>query len=297
MALDDLQHRLKARAGSLTKTEARTAKFVARNRADVAFMPAARLAETIGVSESSILRFSRALGYENFLALQAEIQEEIRQRLKDAAPTRLGRAVASERDDWAYFEAAIAVDVENLEASRSRNDAATVTRFVDELKGARTVFVAGFRGASAVARLLSYTLNFVLDDVRGLMDAGDVVPDRLLAAREGDVLIACAFARHAAMTLRAVDVARRRGCRVLGLTDDPLSPLALAADASLVVSMRSEAFIQSYTAAFAVVHGLLAALGARLGPRAMARLGALEEELKASHVFVREAGIDGEGPP
>ena len=297
MALDDLQRRLKAKGGDLTKTEARTAQFIVRNRADVAFLPAAKLAEAIGVSESSILRFARSVGYENFQALQGEIQEEIRQRLKDAAPTRLGRAVASKRDDWAYFEAAFDADAENLEASRNRNGTATVTRFVDELIAARTVYVVGFRGAGAVAGLLAYTLNFVLDDVRGLEGAGDVIPDKLLGAREGDVVVACAFARHAQLTMRAVEVARRHGCRVLGITDDPLSPLGLASDASLVGSMSSEAFIQSYTAAFALVHGLLAAVGARLGTHAMARLGALEEEFRASHVFERDAVGNGDDLP
>jgi len=297
VALEDLQRRLKAKGGALTKTETRTAHFIVRNRADVALLPAAKLAEVIGVSESSILRFARSLGYDNFQELQGEIQEEIRQRLQEGAPARLGRAVASRRDDWAYFQAALDADLENVEASRNRNGAHTVTRFVDELIAARTVYVVGFRGASAVARLLAYTLNFVLDDVRGLAGAGDVIPDSLLAAGKGDVVVACAFARHAEMTMRAVEVARRHGCRVLGLTDDPLSPLGLASDSSLVVSMSSQAFIQSYTAAFAAIHGLLAALGARLGTHAMERLGALEGELEASGVFVREATGGEDGGP
>ena len=51
---------------SLTKTQKMIAKYVLDNFADACFMTSTEIAMKLGVSESSVIRFSRSLGYDGF---------------------------------------------------------------------------------------------------------------------------------------------------------------------------------------------------------------------------------------
>lgn len=293
MTLVSLLPRLREKEGALTRTEARIADYLFNHQVDAAFLPAAQIAELVGVSESSILRFAKSVGYLNYHELQTEVQTEIRRRLKDRAPERLERAVMAGEGEANHLAKAFETDVLNLQESLHQNTDAEFSAFVASLQGARRVYPLGMRGAGAVATLLGYTLNLLLEDVRLLTGHADDLPDQLLDLGERDVLLACAFSRHAKRTMQAVGLAKRRGATILALTDDPLSPLAMNAHHSLVVAMRSRAFIQSYTAAFSVVHGLLAALGAGSEDFAMRRLRLLEDHLGEFDIFFAASS----GPP
>ena len=54
----------------LTKTQRMIATYILDNSADACFMTSTEIAETLGVSESSVIRFSRSLGYSGFLDFQ-----------------------------------------------------------------------------------------------------------------------------------------------------------------------------------------------------------------------------------
>lgn len=77
---------------------------------------------------------------------------------------------------------------------------------------------------------------------------------------------------------------------MLTVTDDPLSPIAVRADHSLIVAMNSEAFIQSYTAVASLTHVLITAIGRQLHPTAMKRLEAIEHAVVESQAFFTEPG-------
>ena len=145
------------------------------------------------------------------------------------------------------------------------------------------------RGSSSVASLLEYTLNFILKDVRRIHASANIVTDKLLDIDTNDVLIACGFARQSKITMQVVNYVKKQNIPVLGITDDPLSPLALASNRCLFVTMDSQAFIQSYTAAFSIIHGLLAALGARNKDFALERLNKLENALAQFDVFIDDS--------
>lgn len=58
---------------SLTKTQKMIAKYVLDNSADACFMTSTEIAMKLGVSESSVIRFSRSLGYDGFMDFQKNL--------------------------------------------------------------------------------------------------------------------------------------------------------------------------------------------------------------------------------
>lgn len=63
---------------NLTKTQKMIAKYILDNSADACFMTSTEIALKLGVSESSVVRFSRSLGYSGFMDFQKLCAETIR---------------------------------------------------------------------------------------------------------------------------------------------------------------------------------------------------------------------------
>lgn len=285
-----LAERVKERLADLTRSERRIGEHLVKNPLDAAFLAAARLSDLVGVSESSVLRFARSLGYPSYPALQLEIQEEIRQRLTRNAPQRLQDAAARASNEVNVLVAALGTDVRNLQLTRQLVDERAFGACVEQLAHRQRVIVVGMRGAAPAAEFLGYSLNLLRPRVVVLVHQADMLGDQLMDLSKDDVLICYAFSRQSVHTVKAAELAKRAGALVLSVTDDPLSPVAVRSDHALVVATQSEAFIQSYTAAVAITHAILAAVGHRLQVSAMQRLTEIESVLDHTQAFYTEEG-------
>ena len=64
-----------------SKGQKRIGAFILEHYDKAAFMTAAKLGETVGVSESTVVRFAAELGFEGYPQLQKSLQDIIRNRL------------------------------------------------------------------------------------------------------------------------------------------------------------------------------------------------------------------------
>jgi DNA-binding MurR/RpiR family transcriptional regulator len=68
-------------AAEFSKGQRRIAAYIEEHYDKVAMMTASRLGATVGVSESTVVRFATELGYSGYAELQRAMQEMIRSRL------------------------------------------------------------------------------------------------------------------------------------------------------------------------------------------------------------------------
>ena len=81
MDQQEIIRRLNLRGRALSKGHRRIAAFITEKPDKAAFMTAVTLGHGCGVSESTVVRFATAMGYEGYPELQAALQELVRQRL------------------------------------------------------------------------------------------------------------------------------------------------------------------------------------------------------------------------
>ena len=58
----------------LTKSEKRVANFLRKNLNEAAFLAASEIAEHLNISEATVVRFARSLGFSSYPALRVNIQ-------------------------------------------------------------------------------------------------------------------------------------------------------------------------------------------------------------------------------
>ena len=72
---------IQSQYAGFSKGQKLIAKYICEEYDKAAFMTASKLGKTVGVSESTVVRFATELGYDGYPALQKAVQEMIRNRL------------------------------------------------------------------------------------------------------------------------------------------------------------------------------------------------------------------------
>ena len=74
------------------------AKYILENYDKAAFMTAGKLGKTVGVSESTVVRFAAELGYDGYPGMRKALQEMIRSRLTSVQRIEAAKDLIDDRN-------------------------------------------------------------------------------------------------------------------------------------------------------------------------------------------------------
>ena len=255
--MQDMIERLNQSGKRLSKGHRKIAQYIAQHYEKAVFMTASRLGDSVGVSESTVVRFAAAMGYEGYPQLQRALQELVSHRL--TANQRF--EMATEVDPHDAMSLVLKSDMQNLRATLDQMDNTVFDDVVKRLLSARAIYVMGLRSAAPLAQFMGYYLNYIFDNVHLVSSGATDVVEEISKLREDDVLIGISFPRYSSRTLEAMRFAKRCGAQVVAITDGPMSPLTDIADATLTARTDMASFVDSLAAPLSVINALLVALG------------------------------------
>jgi len=252
----------RARAAQLTRSQVKIAEYMIANPEAVGRSSSLEVARAVGVSDVSITRFARAIGYPGFTELKNDIYNSLAAR----ASQGIGRLSLNERMEanqarfgsGASREEFVKVQTDNVERTLLQNPQERYDACVKAVLGAKTCFVAGFRGCLGVAQHFAWILNVLHGDVRLLDDVGVGGVDQMLRIGTDGCAVFFSASRYYKSDLRLARLAREHGARVCLVTDSVLSPLVDYAEVVLTAEVRQASFFNSATAMNAVAEYLLA---------------------------------------
>jgi len=96
----------------LTKSEKRIANYLRRNQEECAFLSAAELADRLGLSEATMVRFARTLGFNSYPAMRTVLQDAFRSRVTHSA--RLRSRLDDLREGGDLFEKVTVSEIDYL---------------------------------------------------------------------------------------------------------------------------------------------------------------------------------------
>ncbi len=257
--MQDLIRRLNQSGKRLSKGHRRIAEYIVEHYDKAVFMTASRLGEKVGVSESTVVRFASALGYEGYPQLQRALQELVRHRL--TAVQRF--EMASDIDQSEVLRTVLRADMQNIRATLEDIDTVAFDDVIDRVLEARNIYVMGVRSAAPLAQFLGYYLNFIFDNVRIVGESAVDVFEQISRVNEQDMLIGISFPRYSTRTLEAMAFAKARGAQVVAITDGPMSPLLSQSTLSLTARTDMASFVDSLAAPLSLVNALVVAVGLR----------------------------------
>lgn len=248
--------------GGFSKGQKRIARYILDNYDKAAFMTAGRLGETVGVSESTVVRFAAELGYDGYPSMRKALQEMIRSRLTSVQRIEVARQTLNTDN---LIRSVISADSETLEMTLSECDRNSFDRAVEAIISAKRVYIVGMRSSACLANFLGFYLNILLENVFIIHDtAVSEVYEQMMRINEGDVFIGISYPRYSSRTLRAMRFAKSTGASVIGITDADSSPFVGVADTLLYAKSNMVSFLDSLVAPLSLINALIVSVGAKL---------------------------------
>jgi DNA-binding MurR/RpiR family transcriptional regulator len=255
--------------GELTKSEKSIADFICQNQDDSAFLSAGDIAQRLNLSEATIVRFARALGFNSYPAMREVLQETFRRRVIHSA--RLRGRLDDLRQTGDLYERLVASEIDYL------SQALETVEAVDLLRSHNRVYVFGLGPSESLVDLLEIRLQRFGKQIISLTTAGREILDPLLTMTDQDLLfVICFFDISPALKL-VLDYAQEVDCPVIVLTDT-LGPLISdRADVILAARRGPMAEFHSLVVPMTIINTLLLALTSEDREQVMMNLDKLDQ--------------------
>ncbi len=255
---NDLRNRINEAYGRLSKGQKRLAAYISDHYDKAAFFTAARLGETVGVSESTVVRFATHLGYKGYPEFQNALEELVQGQLN--AVTRMeaayGRIGQSE-----ILDTILKSDVRRLNATLEKIDTNAFEAAVDTILDAKNIYIIGIRSCAPLASFLAFYLNLIFDHVHLLQtNSASEIFEQMVHIGKNDVIVGISFPRYSMRTLKAMEFANNRSAKVITLTDSIHSPMNLYSSCNLIADSDMASILDSLVAPLSVINALIVAL-------------------------------------
>ena len=209
----------------LTKSQQQIARYLVENPGQVAFLSITELAKETGVSEATIVRYAKELGFSGFQELKERIQELI--KTSAAGPEKAGPNSVLHQ-----FVTQQIQYLQQLLQTVHNGDLCSISAWIVE---ADTIYLFGDSSGHTPCSAFDFRLTRFGFHSQWIQDEGRRVFNRLLRLGPQDVLIIFAFSRQNSTCSMLLDFARSRGAHSALITDVPYTPMAELAEKVIVV--------------------------------------------------------------
>ncbi|KOF56971.1 MULTISPECIES: MurR/RpiR family transcriptional regulator [Clostridium] len=254
----DLMRTIQIKFPRLSKGQKLIAEYILKHYDKAAFMTASKLGISVGVSESTVVRFANELGFSGYPKLQKALQELIKNKLTTVQRIELSNAFISEEDS---LKGVLKADMENIRVTLEKINQNTFNEVINSIFAAKRIYIIGLRSSTALSEFLGFYLNLILDNVHVINYGISDIFEQIINISSDDLLIGIGFPRYAARTIEALSFAKSRSTKVVAITDSLLSPLATEADYTLIAQSNMASFVDSLVAPLSVINALIVAVG------------------------------------
>ena len=273
--MNDLINKIQNELPDFSKGQKQIARFILEHYDKAAFMTASRLGATVGVSESTVVRFATELGYDGYPSMQKALQEMIRNKLTAIQRIEVSNDRIGDQD---IMSMVMQSDIEKIRITLEETDRESFNQAVDMIIAAKRIYILGVRSASALANFMGFYFNYIFDNVLRV-DTTSIseVFEQVMRIGPGDVFIGLSFPRYSKRTVQAMQYAKSQGANVIAITDSAVSPLANIADISLLAKSDMASFVDSLVAPLSLVNALIVAVSRKKSDQLESTFGKLEQ--------------------
>jgi DNA-binding MurR/RpiR family transcriptional regulator len=248
-------------------------------------MTAAKLGGLVGASESTVVRFANAPGFEGYSEFQRAVQELVRTKL---TPNQRIEVTKKRLGTGDILENVMESDMNKIRYTIEKLDREAFYKSVDAILSAKSIYVMGARSTESLALVLSYNLSLIFDNVKFIQPKSTAeMFEQMFSIDKDDVLIAFSFPRYSSKMVNAVKYANQNGANVVVFTDSELSPLADYATSLLTAQSDMASFMDSLVAPLSIINAIIVEITRRCEKRITERFDRLEKVWDEYEVYTK----------
>ncbi|MBE7014692.1 MAG: MurR/RpiR family transcriptional regulator [Ruminococcaceae bacterium] len=254
----DLLKLIENKYSSFSKSHKKIADYILKNSDKVAYMTAAKLGETVGISDSTVVRFAVEIGFEGYPEFLKRLREVVSGKLTSIQRIEITSSTLSKED---MLDNVINSDIDKLKKTLINIDKEAFNNAISTILKAKTIYIVGVRSSASLASFLGFYFNLMFDNVK-LIHTNSVSEmfEQILNISKDDVIIGISFPRYSRRTLNALQYAKKNGSKIVAVTDSNMSPLTLVADYSLIARSDMASFADSLVAPLSLINAIIVAI-------------------------------------
>ena len=283
---NDLMNRINRYYGSMSKGQKLLANYIADYYDKAVFLTAAKLGETVGVSESTVVRFAMTLGYKGYPDFQKALEEMVRNKLNSIQRMEVTYGRISQPK---ILESVLRSDEEKIKETLQNIDDRAFEMAVGTILNADKIYVIGIRSCASLASFLAFYLNLIFNNVVLLnTNNSSEIFEQMIRINSKDVIIGISFPRYSMRTLKALEFANNRNAKVITLTDSVNSPMNLYSSCNLIAKSDMASIVDSLVAPLSVINALIVSLCMKKQDEVASTLEVLENIWDEYQVYERD---------
>lgn len=270
----------------LSKGHKLIAAYIVDRYDQAVFMTAAKLGETVGVSESTVVRFATALGFDGYPEFTEALTDWYKDKMNGIQKigVKYGKSSQSE-----LITSVLHADIEKIEDTIENLDVNAFETAVDIILKSKKIYVVGIRSCEPLAEFLQFYLNMIRPDVYLLKTtSASEMFEQMIRISADDCLIGISFPRYSMRTLKALEFARDRNANIISITDSIHSPMNLYSSCNLLARSDMVSIVDSLVAPLSVINALVVALCLKLPDEVKKNLETLEEVWANYQIYLND---------
>ena len=284
--MTDILTYIQENMSTFSKGQKLIANYILQSYDKAAFMTASKLGKTVNVSESTVVRFAAELGFDGYPSMQKTLQEMIRNKLTSIQRVEVSNERIGNQD---IMTMVMQSDIEKIRLTLDETDRSSFNEAVSAISSAKKIYILGVRSASVLADFISFYFRFMFDNLVSV-DTTSIseVFEQILHISADDVFIGLSFPRYSKRTVKAMQLAKDRGAKVIAITDSKVSPLTKMADVSLLAKSDMASFVDSLVAPLSLVNALIVAVSREKTVQLETSLNGLEKIWEEYEVYEKQ---------
>ena len=238
----------------LTKKEKRITEFFLDEEQRVFLMNVADIAKTIDVSDTSVIRFIKSLGFENFTDFKNSGQEDIKSRLDKTNDFIKNLDIIKENSIEQLYIHKINEEVNKIFNSSSQKQIKKISNLIMK---AKNKYIVGFKSTAGIANFFGVRLGFMLENVSTFNIDDSVVVNSIFNIKQEDILIIFDYPMYSKAAVVLAKIARENKAKILLFTDSDNAPLAEYSDILYKVKLNGISVFNSLISTQILIEYLL----------------------------------------
>ncbi len=252
----DLITVIKSNYYKFSKGQKQIAEFIIEHYDKAAFMTAAKIGETVDVSESTVVRFASSIGYSGFPELQKALQVLIKNKLTTVQRIGLNDDIINDTDK--LHKKIIKNEMNNMRSLYESIDTKSLDDATEIILNANRVYILGLRTSSTLSNYLGFYLDVIIDNVKVLNNSGiNSIYEEIIRIKEDDVLIVISYPRYSKITIDAAKFVKEKNAKIVAITDTESSPVYGLSDVALMAKSNIVSFVDSLVVPLCLVNNLI----------------------------------------
>ena len=255
--MDKIHKFYKENYKTLTKGEKKIAEFLVKNPKKVILLSALDLGKEIGVSDASVLRFSKTMGFNKFNDFKNYIALELSETSPDDRIVKNWDNFNSKND---IANKIVNADLENIKEFLLNVDFDQVNEAVEMIDEAKKIYFLGIGSSRAISQFMFWHVKRLGFNAECVNEGGLGLYEAFSHIKKGDVVIIFAFPRFLNDEIKAVKLAKEKKAKIITITSNVFSEISFLTNIVFKISVENNAFFNSYIVPMELCNIILTAL-------------------------------------